>query len=192
MPSEKRADPADEKAPVLYTIGHSNRELAAFLAMLQAHGIGAVADVRSMPGSRRLPQFNAESLVQSLSEAGIQYWPCKELGGRRKPSADSRNIGWHHPAFRAYADYMETPEFRIGLEQLLARACHIPTAIMCAEAVPWRCHRNMVADAAVLLMYWEVRHIMTDKKADPHKPAAFARVEGDHLFYPAPDDLLSP
>jgi uncharacterized protein (DUF488 family) len=178
----------DEKL-VVYTIGHSNRELDVFLGLLRAHGVETLADVRSMPGSRRLPQFNADALAVSLPEAGIAYVPLKALGGRKKPSADSVNTGWRHPAFRAYADYMATPEFKAGVEELLSLARGSRTAIMCAEAVPWRCHRNLVADALTLLHGCEVRHIMTATQASVHKPMEFARVEGDHLVYPA-DDLF--
>lgn len=174
---------------MLYTVGHSNRDWETFTKLLQAHGIEVIADVRSMPGSRRLPQFNSDEMAKNLPAAGIEYQPFKVLGGRKKPNPDSVNVGWRHPAFRAYADYMETPEFLGGLEELLALARERRTAIMCAEAVPWRCHRNLVADAAVLLHGWEVRHIMTEKLANLHKPASFAEVEGDHLRYPAPDEF---
>lgn len=181
--------PAEQERSVLYTIGHSNRTLEVFFALLHAHGIKALVDVRSLPGSRKLPQFNAEALAERLPEQGISYFPCKELGGRRKTSPTSRNTGWHHSAFRGYADYMATPEFRAGLDNLFKLAARQPTAIMCAEAVPWRCHRNMIADAAVLLAQWEVRHIMTEKNANSHTPAAFAKMEGDYLIYPDPEQL---
>lgn len=181
-----------QKSPehVLYTVGHSNRDLQTFIDLLHAHQIQTLADIRSLPGSRRLPHFNAESLAESLPAAGIDYRPWKSLGGRRKSHADSRNTGWHHPAFRSYADYMETPEFLESLDELLKLAETTRLTVMCAEAVPWRCHRNLVADATVLLHGWEVRHIMTEKLASPHKPMPFAQIEGDHLIYPA-DDLLA-
>lgn len=175
--------------PTLYTIGHSNRTWEEFLVLLRAHEIRALADIRRFPGSRRLPYYDAEVLAGALPDAGIDYWSYKDLGGRRKPSPDSQNQGWHHPAFRAYADYMQTSEFQLALSHLLDAAEARRTVIMCAEAVPWRCHRNLVADAAVLLHGWNVRHIMTEKSAPLHKPAAFAQVEGDHLVYPA-DDLI--
>lgn len=174
---------------VLYTIGHSNRDLDSFVGMLHAHGIKALADVRSMPGSRRLPHFNAESLADTLPALGIDYHPWKGLGGRRKTHVDSENTGWRHPAFRGYADYMATPEFQQSLNDLLVLAMEQRLTVMCAEAVPWRCHRNLIADAAVLLHGWEVRHIMTEKSTNLHKPMSFAKVEGRHLAYPA-DDLF--
>ncbi len=174
---------------VLYTIGHSNRDLQTFILMLQAHKIKALADVRSMPGSRKLPHFNADALAIELPEAGITYHPWKGLGGRRKATADSVNTGWRHPAFRGYADYMETEEFQDSLRDLLVLAKKEPLTVMCAEAVPWRCHRNLIADAAVLLHDWEVRHIMTEKLASPHKPMSFAKVVNSHLTYP-PEDLF--
>lgn len=176
-------------SPTLYTVGHSTRTWSEFLALLQAHSITALADIRRFPGSMRLPQFGADSMAEDLSSAGIDYLPYKDLGGRRRPAPDSLNLGWHNPSFRAYADYMETADFLMALAHLLDVAEEHRTVIMCAEAVPWRCHRNLVADAAVLLFGWDVRHIMTEKKATLHKPAAFARVEGDHLIYPA-DDLI--
>jgi len=172
------------ESPVLFTIGHSNREYDTFLGLLKAHSIELLADIRSFPGSRRWPQFNSDNLAAELPKAGIEYLPYKVLGGRKKPSPESHNTGWRHPAFRAYADYMESPEFLAGLERLLALARKQRTAIMCSEAVPWRCHRNLVSDAAVLLHGWEVRHIMTEKLASKHKPADFARVLSDHLVYP--------
>lgn len=185
----RTADAPGAPAGVLFTIGHSNRDWETFLRLLQAHAIEVIADVRSMPGSRRLPQFNADALAENLPAAGIDYQPLKALGGRKKPNPDSPNRGWRHPAFRAYADYMATPEFHQGMEDLLRLAREHRTAIMCAEAVPWRCHRNLVADAATLLHGWEVRHIMNEKTANRHTPAPFAEVHGDTLRYPAPDEL---
>lgn len=176
---------------VLYTIGHSTRPFEEFVEMLKAHHICALADVRSMPGSRRLPQYNADAMAEALPAHSVAYLPWKSLGGRRRPLKDSINTGWHHPAFRGYADYMATPEFNESLKELLGLATHQPTVIMCAEAVPWRCHRNLVADAAVLLHGWEVRHIMTQARYDVHKPRPFARIAGHHLEYPA-DDLFAP
>lgn len=180
----------DEAERCLYTIGHSTHTLDELVDLLNTYDIQLLADIRSLPGSRRLPHFNAENLATELPARGIEYLPFKQLGGRRKGLKDSPNTGWHHPAFRSYADYMATPEFAAGLKKLLKLAARRRVAIMCAEAVPWRCHRNLVADAAVLLHGWQVRHIMSARQANAHKPMEFARVQGDHLVYPA-DDLLT-
>src|SRR5687768_13724081 len=120
----------------VYTVGHSTRELDELVGMLQAHGVAGIADVRRFAGSRRLPQFNAEHLAATLPARGITYLPCPLLGGRRKPDPGSVNIGWRNASFRAYADYMQTPQFLDGLELLIENARHTPMAMMCAEAVP--------------------------------------------------------
>lgn len=177
--------------PILYTIGHSNRSYEELVALLEAHEVQAVADVRRSPGSRSQPQFQAHSLAVALPESGIEYLPCKILGGRRTPLQDSPNSGWTNPGFRGYADYMATPEFEAGLKFLLEFAAHKPYAIMCAEAVPWRCHRNLVADAAVRLHGWEVRHIMSATKYNAHEAIPFGRIIDQKLVYPA-DDMLAP
>jgi uncharacterized protein (DUF488 family) len=129
----------------IWTIGHSTRGTGDFVAALEANGIKLVADVRMLPGSKRYPQFNKDALATALQEAGVQYEHFPELGGRRKPNPESSNMGWRNEAFRGYADYMETEEFRKGIERLvkLAGECG-PTAIMCAEAVWWRCHRALI------------------------------------------------
>jgi len=168
------------------TIGHSNRTLAELLAMLQAHGVEVLVDVRTMPRSRHNPQFNTDALPEPLAAAGIQYVHLPGLGGLRHPRKDSRNTGWRNLNFRGYADYMETPEFEENLGRLLRLEEGKRAAIMCAEAVPWRCHRSMIADA---LTAWgvPVRHIMSATKADPHKLTSFARVDGVKVTYPAPE-----
>ena len=166
----------------LYTIGHSTRSIGEFIALLREHGIELLADVRSIPGSRRVPQFGKEVLQSSLESAGIEYRWLPELGGRRKTSPDSRNTAWRHPAFRGYADYMQSEEFALALDELANIACAVPTAIMCAEAVWWRCHRSMIADA----MKWagfEVLHIMAPGKAVEHPWTAAARVVEGELSY---------
>jgi uncharacterized protein (DUF488 family) len=170
--------------PVLYTIGHSTRSIEEFIALLRENGIGLLADVRSIPGSRRVPQFGQQELRASLEAAGIDYLWMPELGGRRKVSPDSRNTAWRHPAFRGYADYMETEAFAEGLMMLADLACAVPVAIMCAEAVWWRCHRSMIADA----MKWagfDVRHIMGPGKVVPHPWTGAARVVRGKLTYVA-------
>jgi uncharacterized protein (DUF488 family) len=168
----------------IYTVGHSTRTLDELVAMLKAHGVAGVADVRRFAGSRRLPHFNAENLAVELPKRGLTYLPCPLLGGRRKPQADSINTGWRNASFRAYADYMQMPEFGEGLDRLMERAREIPLTMMCAEAVPWRCHRSLIGDA-LIARGWTVIDIMSATKATPHKLTPFARVEGTRVTYPA-------
>lgn len=172
--------------PTIYTVGHSTRSLDELVAMLAAHGVFGIADVRRFAGSRRLPHFNAENLAAELPRRGIAYLPCPLLGGRRKPSADSINAGWRNASFRAYADYMQTAPFIEGLDRLMdaARETSGGVTMMCAEAVPWRCHRSLIADA-LLVRGWTVLDIMSETKASPHKLTPFARVEGAKIIYPA-------
>jgi uncharacterized protein (DUF488 family) len=172
----------------VYTIGHSTRSLEELIAMLRAHGVAGIADVRRFPGSRRLPQFNADNLAAELPARGMEYLPCPLLGGRRKPDPRSVNTAWRNASFRAYADYMDSPEFLAGLETLMSRACETPMAMMCAEAVPWRCHRSLIADA-LLVRGWKVLDIMSLTKSSVHKLTPFARVNGRSLTYPADPDL---
>jgi uncharacterized protein (DUF488 family) len=169
--------------PTLHTVGHSTRSLDELIALLAAHGVNGVADVRRFAGSRRLPHFNAENLAAALPSRGLLYLPCPLLGGRRKPAAESVNHGWRNASFRAYADYMQTPPFTEGLQQLMDRAISTPLAIMCAEAVPWRCHRSLIADA-LLIRGWTVIDIMSETKATPHKLTPFARVHATQITYP--------
>ena len=170
----------------LCTVGHSTRSIEDFIQLLQAHGIRVLVDVRAIPYSRRNPQFNSEALATSLARAGLRYCPIAALGGRRKSRKDSTNLGWRSPGFRGYADYMQTGPFREALEGLMVRAQAEPTAIMCAEAVPWRCHRSLIADALVS-RGWTVRHILTTAKADQHALTSFAKLQNGTLTYPAPD-----
>jgi len=172
---------------VLLTIGHSNRPIETFLRMLRGHGVELLVDVRRMPRSRYNPQFNRESLPESLGAVGIGYQHMAGLGGLRHPRKDSANTGWKNLSFRGYADYMETPEFDRELDHLLLHAEQKRTAIMCAESLPWRCHRSLIADAATARGI-PVQHIMSAVKADPHKLTAFARVDGTRVTYP-PQDL---
>ena len=152
----------------IWTIGHSTRSIDDFIAALAAHGIKLVADVRLLPGSKRYPHFNSDALEQSLGAHGIRYEHFRELGGRRKPRVDSPNTAWRNDAFRGYADYMETSEFEAGIARLLALMREIgPAAIMCAEAVWWRCHRGLVSDY-LKARGVEVTHIVDAKKAEPH------------------------
>jgi uncharacterized protein (DUF488 family) len=166
----------------IYTIGHSTRTLADFTELLRSNRIERLADIRRYPGSRRHPHFSREALAESLPRDGIAYIHMPELGGRRKPAPDSPNAAWRNDQFRAYADYMATKEFAEAIERLLAFS--ETTAIMCAEAVPWRCHRNLVSDDLVRREV-EVLHIIDATDPRPHELNPMARVEGDHLIYPA-------
>src|SRR5688572_19966467 len=141
--------------PTVHTIGHSTRSLEELVEMLRVHGVAGIADVRRFAGSRRLPHFNAEHLATALPELDLIYLPCPLLGGRRTPDPSSRNTGWRNASFRAYADYMQTPQFAHGLEMLIEHARRTPLALMCAEAMPWRCHRSLIADA-LIVRGWEV------------------------------------
>ena len=161
----------------LYTIGHSTRTLEEFTALLKREGVSHLVDVRAFPTSARYPHFNQQNLAQSLAAEGIRYTHFPALGGRRKVRRDSHNTLWRNAGFRGYADYMETREFSAALDDLLALASREPTAIMCAEAVPWRCHRSLISDAAVARGV-RVYHIM-DAGADEHRLTSFARVDAN-------------
>jgi uncharacterized protein (DUF488 family) len=167
---------------ILWTIGHSTRPIDEFVSLLKAHGVQRLVDVRTVPRSRHNPQFNTETLAQNLARAGIHYRHSGNLGGLRKPKKDSINMGWRNASFRGYADYMQTEEFKRALDELMAESRLQHTAIMCAEAVPWRCHRSLVADALVT-RDWEVRHIMSEAKADQHRLTSFAAVKNGLLCY---------
>ncbi|MGH8224567.1 MAG: DUF488 family protein [Gammaproteobacteria bacterium] len=167
----------------LYTIGHSNRTLDAFIAILRAHGIEYLVDVRTIPRSRHNPQFNLDALPASLAEFSINWEHRAGLGGLRHACKDSPNQGWRNASFRGYADYMQTPEFTAEIEALTELARRERTAIMCAEAVPWRCHRSLIADALTVRGI-AVRHIMSEKTARPHTLTSFAQVEGTRISYP--------
>jgi uncharacterized protein (DUF488 family) len=174
-------------APTLWTLGHSTRPIDEFIGLLRAHQISLLVDVRTIPRSRHNPQFNRDALAQSLSDAGLQYQHLPALGGLRKPRKDSVNQGWRNASFRGYADYMQTEEFWIALDELMGHGAQMRTAIMCAEAVPWRCHRSLVADA-LLSRGWDIRHIMSPEKATPHVLTPFAHFEKGTLTYPKPTD----
>jgi uncharacterized protein (DUF488 family) len=176
---------------VIYTIGHSTRSLDEFVGLLRAHGIGGIADIRTVPKSRRHPHFSAEALGASLPLVGVSYRHFPGLGGLRKPRRDSRNSAWRHEGFRGYADYMETGEFRDALTDLITwaddawaeRAGQGHVAIMCAESVWWRCHRQLTADALVARGV-DVRHITGTGPAAAHKLTEFARVVDGQVSYP--------
>ncbi|MGH9421670.1 MAG: DUF488 family protein [Thermoanaerobaculia bacterium] len=165
----------------LFTIGHSTRSLEEFLELLEREGVTHLVDVRAFPASRRHPHFNGPDLSASLAAAGTSYTHTPELGGRRKPSKDSRNTAWRNNSFRAYADYMETPRFSSALDELLTAAAREPSVIMCAEAVPWRCHRSLISDAAVA-RGTEVRHIL-DSGSQEHRLTSFAWIDGSRVRY---------
>lgn len=166
------------------TIGHAARSLEEFVALLLEHSVTRVVDVRRFPRSRKNPQFNIETLPAALGAAGIGYTHLEALGGRRRARPDSVNMGWRNTSFRGYADYMQTPEFAAGLAALLELAATDRVALMCAEAVPWRCHRSLIADA-LLVRGITVADIMGPGAARAHKLTAFARVRGDEVTYPA-------
>jgi uncharacterized protein (DUF488 family) len=167
----------------IWTIGHSTRNIDEFISLLEENGIKFLADVRSLPGSKRYPQFNKEALAESLSARGIRYEHFPELGGRRKPKADSRNTEWRNASFRGYADYMETKQFHKGIERLLVLAREAgPTAIMCAEGVWWRCHRALISDY-LKARDIEVMHILDANKVEPHPFTSAARIVNGQLSY---------
>lgn len=168
----------------IWTVGHSNREIEGFLSLLREHSIELVADVRRFPASRRQPQFGAHALRAALAESDCEYRHFENLGGRRNSRMpDSPNGGWRVESFNAYADYMLTEPFGRALEELTDAAGRRRTAIMCAEALPWRCHRRLIADA-LIVRGWTVWDILSEKRADQHALTDFAEVEGDRLSYP--------
>jgi uncharacterized protein (DUF488 family) len=172
--------------PRVFTIGHSTRLIEPFLELLAEHDIRRLVDVRRYPGSRRHPQFSRDALAASLAAAGVEYVHEPDLGGRRAARPDSPHTAWRVEAFRGYADHMETPEFGAALERLIRCAAGTPTAILCAEAVPWRCHRRLISDA-LLAQGVEVLHILGPGRADPHELDPNARIlPGGRLLYAGP------
>ena len=183
----------------MLTIGHSTLPIEIFLAILRENGVSTLADIRTVPKSRHNPQFAQENLARSLAEAGIEYRWHRVLGGLRHPRKDSVNTGWRNTSFRGYADYMQTPEFAAAVDGLLSGSPSDATVIMCAEAVPWRCHRSLVADGLTVRGI-PVEHIYYGggkrttggrSRREPHKLTSFLRVEGQRLWYPAEDDLFA-
>jgi uncharacterized protein (DUF488 family) len=175
----------------LWTIGHSTRPIDEFLALLKAHGIQQVVDVRTVPKSRHNPQFNTDQLGKSLNKTGLAYQHMPQLGGLRKAKKGSLNTGWRSASFRGYADYMQTDEFNSALEELMTDGRSHTTAIMCAEAVPWRCHRSLIADA-LMSRGWTVLDIMTEQRATPHTLTPFAKVGNGRVTYPSPAEEETP
>lgn len=167
----------------IYTIGHSTRPLEDFIGLLKAHNVQRLVDVRTMPRSRHNPQFNHETFGEALAAEGIHYTHMAGLGGLRHTTAASPNKGWRNTSFRGYADYMQTPEFAENLEQAIELGKREQIALMCAEAVPWRCHRSLVADALIARGI-AAEEIVDLKRRQPHKLTSFARVSGIHVSYP--------
>jgi uncharacterized protein (DUF488 family) len=174
----------DVRPPAIFTIGHSTRATDEFLALLVAHNIEQLVDVRTIPRSRHNPQFNQKELRASLSRIHVHYEHLERLGGLRRPRKDSINLGWENVSFRGFADFMQTPAFEQGLNRLKALASDRTTAIMCAEALPWRCHRSLIADALVT-QGWRVLHIQSRKTAAPHGPTPLMTVRDGKVVYPA-------
>jgi uncharacterized protein (DUF488 family) len=173
-----------KNALTVLTVGHSNRTWKEFLAILRAHGVKRVIDVRSIPRSRHNPQFDQKTLRKKLRSAKIGYVHLRKLGGLRHARRDSKNMGWRNTSFRGYADYMQTPEFEAGLLRLIKLARQKRSAIMCAEAVPWRCHRSLIGDALVVRGV-DVEDIMSAKTSRQHSLTSFARVRKNIITYPA-------
>lgn len=181
--------------PGIFTIGHADRPWEDFVTLLERHGITLLVDVRRHPGSRHAPQFNEDHLRTALADREIGYLHLAALGGRRRGHADSPNTTWRNASFRGYADYMETPEFQAGLDELVAMARSHRIAIMCAETVWWRCHRSLIADA-LTAQGWQVWHILDEGDPRPHRYTAPARIVDGALTYhpdphqPPPDEGL--
>lgn len=171
----------------MMTIGHSTRPIDEFVRILEAHGVQTLVDVRTVPRSRHNPQFNRDALPASLAAAGIAYRHMPALGGLRHARRDSINTGWRNASFRGFADYMQTPEFAAALDELIELARATRVAIMCSEAVPWRCHRSLIADALTVRGI-PVEHLMSAASRKPHTLTSFATVEGDKITYIAHDE----
>ncbi len=174
---------SEENKRTVYTIGHSTRSLSEFVSLMQTYAVTTVVDVRTVPRSRHNPQFNKETLPDSLKASGIRYIHMPQLGGLRRPKSDSVNLAWQNKSFRGYADYMQTKEFAEGLLHLVSLIQESCAAILCAEAVPWRCHRSLISDA-LLVRHVTIRHILTQTSATRHELTPFAQVEGTCVRYP--------
>jgi uncharacterized protein (DUF488 family) len=178
-----------ETAPIVLTIGHSTRGIEEFISLLQEHGVTHVVDVRTVPRSRHNPQFNKASLPKALQSAGLGYVHLPGLGGLRHALHDSINRGWRNASFRGYADYMQTADFEMSLKELIQLAKTHRIALMCAEAVPWRCHRSLIADA-LLAHGIQTEHIMSRTRREPHTLTSFAKVNGTKVTYPGGDSKI--
>jgi uncharacterized protein (DUF488 family) len=173
----------EQEPRVVLTIGHSTRTWEAFLELLRAHRVKRVIDVRSIPKSRHNPQFNRTILAKKLRTAKIGYVHLRKLGGLRHPRRDSPNVGWRNASFRGFADYMQTSDFDAGLQRLMKLGQQKRSAIMCAEAVPWRCHRSLIADALTVRGV-QVEDILSEKRPQVHSLISFAHVQGHRITYP--------
>ena len=183
MREKKKSTTALFTSPTVFTVGHSTRELAEFIQLLQAHGVTKIADVRSIPRSHHNPQFNCDTLPGALKAAGIGYVHMAGLGGLRHPRTDSPNMAWRNASFRGFADYMQTDAFAENLEQLIGLARQERIALMCAEAVPWRCHRSLIADALTVRGI-SVEDIMSAAHRKLHTLTPWAQVDGLRITYP--------
>lgn len=172
--------------PLILTIGHSTRPIDEFVELLRQHGVDRLVDIRTIPRSRHNPQFNGDALARSLSGAHVEYSHLKELGGLRHPRPDSANLGWRNASFRGYADYMQTEEFEQAVQRLLQACGEKRCAVMCAEAVPWRCHRSLLADALVARGI-AVEHILGPSRRDAHQFTLFAKIANGKVTYPKPE-----
>ncbi len=175
-----------DSQPVVLTVGHSTRPLAEFIALLVAHSVARLIDVRTVPRSRHNPQFNRDTLPAALEAAGIRHAHVAGLGGFRRAGPESPNLGWRNASFRGYADYMQTPEFAENLAGLVALAKQERVALMCAEAVPWRCHRSLIADALVIHGL-RAEEIINGTRRQVHTLPPFAKVDGTAITYPPAD-----
>jgi len=185
------ATPSAPRSGTVYTVGHSTHPIDEFAELLKAHGVQRIVDIRTVPKSRHNPQFGIDQLPGSLSERGIGYLRIEALGGLRHTTKESPNMAWRNTSFRGYADYMQTDSFAAGMDELTGCARGERVAIMCAEAVPWRCHRSMVGDA-LLVRGFEVLDIFSEKQAKPHTLTSFAKVEGTAITYPAEEPAEKP
>lgn len=173
----------------MLTIGHSTRPIEEFVRVLRANGVETVVDVRTVPRSRHNPQFNADALPAALAAAGLAYVHMPALGGLRRARPDSPNTGWRNASFRGYADYMQTPEFQTAIEQLVELGRRTRAAVMCAESVPWRCHRSLISDALAARGI-AVEHILDEKSRKPHQVTPFAQIDGTRITYPPEEPRL--
>ncbi len=171
------------KRPLIFTIGHSTRPLNEFIQLLKAYQVKVLVDVRKVPWSKHNPQFNQETFGEKLKDNGLKYIHMPKLGGFRRPKPDSLNLGWKSPGFRGFADYMQSREFEENLEELIKIAIQKRVSIMCAEALPWRCHRSLISDA-LMVKGFRVEHILGLNQSQSHKIHSFAKVEGGALTYP--------
>jgi uncharacterized protein (DUF488 family) len=172
-----------DSRPVVLTVGHSTRPLAEFIALLAAHSVTRLVDVRTVPRSRHNPQFNRDTFPAALEATGIRYEHVAGLGGFRRAGPESRNLGWRNASFRGYADYMQTAEFAQNLASLMKLAKQERVALMCAEAVPWRCHRSLIADA-LMVNGLRVEEIIDGTRRQNHALTPFAKVNGTAVTYP--------